>query len=155
MKVQKVSSLNIPEIPALNAETISAKQTPNIQQTLNSDKVSFTGQPSQGDILQLIDKIVPRYYKGIYNYDKKIGEFQNILLNSIGTGLVAPIFIKWNPLSKTDSDTKTYTAWRQPVSAVLAIATQAVITLPFKYATDYMTNNGLLGKIYNKTPLKN
>lgn len=70
------------------------------------------------------------------------GEVPNILINALGTGLIAPVFIKYNFMSKTDDDTRTYTAWRQPVSAVLAILTQAGLVIPFNKLVNNMTDKG-------------
>lgn len=70
------------------------------------------------------------------------GEVPNILINALGTGLIAPLFIKYNFMSKTDEDTRTYTAWRQPVSAVLAIITQAGLVIPFNKLVNNMTDKG-------------
>lgn len=86
-----------------------------------------------------------------------VGEVPNIIINAVGTGLVAPIFIKHNPLSKADDDTRTYSAWRQPVSAVLAIATQVSMVAPFNTLLNNMTNKGEFtflkdkGNKYNKS----
>lgn len=70
------------------------------------------------------------------------GEVPNILINALGTGLIAPVFIKYNFMSKTDEDTRTYTAWRQPVSAVLAVLTQAGLVIPFNKLVNNMTGKG-------------
>ena len=66
------------------------------------------------------------------------GEMGGILLTAIGTGLVAPIFIGFNPFVRAPKDatpeekeeiknTKQYTAMRQPISAALAILFQASV----------------------------
>lgn len=81
-----------------------------------------------------------------------VGEVPNIIINSVGTGLVAPIFIKYNFLSKTDNDTRTYSAWRQPVSAVLAVLTQAGLVIPVNSLINNMCNKGrFTGNEYNTT----
>ena len=82
---------------------------------------------------------------------KQEGEVFNTIFNSVGTGLVAPIFIKWNPLSKTDKDTRTYSAWRQPLSAVLAIGTQAAAVVPFNTLISKWSNEGSLPQHLNTT----
>ena len=97
---------------------------------------------------------MPSSQKIMNKLAKNMGEVQNIIFNSLGTGLVAPIFIKWNPLSKTDEDTRTYSAWRQPISAVLAVVTQAGITAPFNTLINNMSNSGYLGEKYNKKRTK-
>ena len=66
------------------------------------------------------------------------GEMGGILLTAIGTGLVAPIFIGFNPFVRAPKNatpaekeeiknTKQYTAMRQPISATLAILFQASV----------------------------
>lgn len=84
------------------------------------------------------------------------GEAGGIIINALGTGLVAPIFIAFNPLSKADEKTKKYTAMRQPVSAVLAILIQAGLTKPLDMFYNYMSNNGILGNspYFDKSNLK-
>lgn len=98
-----------------------------------------------------IKAFMPPIIKGMKKVCDNMGEVQNIIINALGTGLVAPIFIKWNPLSKTDEDTRTYSAWRQPVSAVLAVVTQVGVTIPFNKMIDRLANNGYYDENYNKT----
>lgn len=55
------------------------------------------------------------------------GENLNNIVTAVGTSAVAPIFIRYNPISKEDKETKGYTAMRQPISAVIALAFQIPI----------------------------
>lgn len=71
----------------------------------------------------LIVRLTHYFSKDIFTGDRA-----NVIITGLGTGIVAPIMIKHNPLSKEDGDTKTYAAWRQPISAVIAIITQVGIT---------------------------
>lgn len=98
-----------------------------------------------------VKEFMPSAIKGMKKLSDNMGEVQNIIINALGTGLVAPIFIKWNPLSKTDEDTRTYSAWRQPVSAVLSVLTQVGITIPFNRMIDKRANKGFYDEQYNKT----
>lgn len=98
-----------------------------------------------------VKEFMPSAVKGMKKLSDNMGEVQNIIINALGTGLVAPIFIKWNPLSKTDEDTRTYSAWRQPVSAVLTVLTQVGITIPFNRMIDRRANKGFYDEQYNKT----
>lgn len=83
------------------------------------------------------------------------GEVPNICINALGTAFVAPIFIKYNFLSKTDEDTRTYSAWRQPISAVLAVITQAGILVPINKMIMHASNEGMFVKLpCNKTMLQ-
>lgn len=96
--------------------------------------------------------LMPRMIKVISSFSKFNGEVPNIIINALGTGLIAPVFIKYNFLSKTDEDTRTYSAWRQPVSAVLAVITQAGMIMPFNHLIWKMNNNGeFCGPNYNTT----
>ncbi len=98
-----------------------------------------------------IKEFMPSAVKGMKKLSDNMGEVQNIIINALGTGLVAPIFIKWNPLSKTDEDTRTYSAWRQPVSAFLAVVTQVGVTIPFNKMIEHRANTGFYDEQYNKT----
>ena len=140
--------MNIAKINANNNKVGQNRyQVPNKQ-------VNFTGAPkvTAGMIEKEISPLMPKSIQAISKLGSNVSELQDIIINSLGTGLVAPIFIKWNPLSKTDEDTRTYSAWRQPVSAVLAIVTQGFITIPFNHTIKNMTNSGWFGEKYNQTP---
>ena len=96
------------------------------QNNITNNQVGFTSNIPQATIEKEINALNPSILRGINKLKNNIGEFQDICINALGTGLLAPIFIKYNPLSKTDEDTRTYSAWRQPISALLAIATQGL-----------------------------
>ena len=98
-----------------------------------------------------IDEYMPKGIKGMQKVSDNLGEVSTTLINAAGTGIVAPIFIKYNPLSKSDKDTRTYSAWRQPVSAVLAIVSQLGAIIPFNRAMNNGFNLGMLGDQYNTT----
>ena len=122
------------------------------------DSVSFTGANAKAteSLSDFLLKLMPKNVRGwlvrsMVKIHEGMGEFQNQLINAVGTGLVAPIFIKWNPLSDKDEDTRTYTAWRQPVSAVLAIGTQGAIVIPFNHLIRKLSDVGYLGTQYNAT----
>lgn len=117
------------------------------------DSVSFTGSPAKAakTLNEFLLGLMPGKIRSMVKIHEGMGEFQNQLINAVGTGLVAPIFIKWNPLSDKDEDTRTYTAWRQPVSAVLAIGTQGAIVIPFNHLIRKLSDVGYLGPQYNAT----
>ncbi len=124
-------------------------------QTLQNRKnnVNFKGAASVSDVTTEINNLMPKKLRTIY----KLGsgsELRDIIINSLGTAFLAPIFIKWNPLSKTDEDTRTYSAWRQPVSAALAVGTQGLITIPFDRIVVNMVNSGWFNDAHNKTAFK-
>lgn len=85
------------------------------------------------------------------------GEMGGILITALGTGLVAPIFIGFNPFVKApknatpeekeeNKNTKLYTAMRQPISAVLAIIFQASVQKYIDKGLDKIFNNPDLAK---------
>lgn len=115
------------------------------------DSVNFTGNPTTTvkPLKDFLLGLMPSKIRWMVKVHEGMGEFQNQLINALGTGLVAPVFIKWNPLSKKDEDTRTYTAWRQPVSAVLAIGTQGAIVIPFNRLIQKLSDIGYLGEDYN------
>src|SRR5574344_1345531 len=104
-------------------------------------KVYLRQKKAEAEMLKSMPKPVQ-----ILNKMKKLlgGEATNICINAIGTGLIAPIFIKYNFLSKTDSDTRTYSAWRQPISAVLSVATQVGLLIPINRWINKLSNEGRL-----------
>jgi len=120
-------------------------------------KLSFEGKVPQIPTTSLrdaVEYVLPKSTKVLKYLGSNGGEIQNITINAIGTGLVAPIFIKYNFLSKADEDTRTYSAWRQPISAGLAIITQAGLTAPFYRIFDNWANNGTFGEALNRTPFQ-
>ena len=56
------------------------------------------------------------------------GELMNVLVNFFGTAAICPIFIRYNPLTKEDKKKKAYSAWRQPLSAIISVVTQVFVT---------------------------
>lgn len=124
------------------------------QSKTKNNQIGFTSNIPQATIEKEINALNPSILRGINKLKNNIGEFQDICINALGTGLLAPIFIKYNPLSKTDEDTRTYSAWRQPLSALLAIATQGLFTIPIVSKINSMANEGALNLDCNKTPFK-
>ena len=120
---------------------------------LSGNQQSFTGKANVAaeSIEEVVKSFMPWTIRTLNFLGGKRGEIQNILINAAGTGLVAPVFIKYNFLSDADEDTRTYSAWRQPLSAVLAIVTQAGLTMPFYKLYDKWANNGSFDENMNKT----
>lgn len=83
----------------------------------------------------------------LYKYlaDTK-GEMQTQVVNAIFTSTLAPAFIAFNPFSRADKKTKEYTAWRQPISAIIALSGVLPATLAVNAYLDKLYNEG-----YNKS----
>ncbi len=125
--------------------------------TAEKDSVNFTGATAAATTTvakplekYLLEKM-PWIARAMVKLHEGMGEVQNQLINAFGTGLVAPIFIMYNPLSDKDQDTKTYTAMRQPISAILAVGTQAAIVVPFNAMIKHDADIGYLPMQYNRT----
>lgn len=74
------------------------------------------------------------------------GEVQNQLGNAAFTSTLAPLMIACNPFSDQDKDTKKYSAWRQPISAVIAIGIGWPLTWSYE---NWMKKMALKGDINN------
>ncbi len=100
---------------------------------------------------EAVMQAMPQYIRLLNEVPKYTGEIGSNLINAAGTGIIAPLFIAYNPLADTDKDTKIYSAWRQPISAVLAILMQFSIVYPFSQYVQKLSNEGLLAKHLNRT----
>lgn len=74
----------------------------------------------------------------------KVDEKLNIIVTAVGTAIVAPIFIAFNPLSKKDKESKMYSALRQPISAVIAVAAQLGVVNLTNHALDKYASTGVV-----------
>lgn len=99
----------------------------------------------------IVDKALTNHYLGnkgkfLNLLSSTAGEIQNIWIMNIGTAFVAPVFIANNPISKEDEDTKTYAAWRQPISAIIALAFGLGINIPVPAYIDKKVAEGKFEK---------
>lgn len=92
------------------------------------------------EVSQKITEQSPKMIRNLINLGKNDGEILNILVTAIGTAFVAPFFIAFNPLSKEDKETKIYSALRQPISAVIAVAAQLGIVSKFNSGLDKLAS---------------
>ena len=111
-------------------------------------------QSFTGGYTERITKSLPhaKSIAAMKNLEWLKGEIGGILITALGTGLVAPIFIGFNPFvkapknatpeeKKENENTKLYTAMRQPISAVLAIIFQASVQKYIDKGLDSVFNN--------------
>ncbi|MDD3593687.1 MAG: hypothetical protein PHX18_03565 [Candidatus Gastranaerophilales bacterium] len=133
-------------IEKFNSPPVKAKSI-NIRR---DNHINFCGSNTKL-INQLVkDEIIQnKLAKFFFNVKEKANENFNILVNALGTALVAPIFIAWNPISKENQDTKTYSALRQPISAVLAVLTQIGINTQANKYLDKLAHHGKLGPAFD------
>ena len=111
----------------------------------------FTGKNS--DILKGINEEMPRFVRYLAGYKTRMGEKQDIYINAIGNGVVAPLFIGYNSLSKADDYKKKYAALRQTAMVLTGVCIQTLITLPIvnKYL-DKQLENGAFGEKFSLKP---
>lgn len=127
-----------------------------------SHNITFVGKKPQG----LPEKITESLHgkKVLRFMQEKLawmkGEIGGVAMTAAGTGLVAPWPIAFNPMVKAKEgateeekedvkNTKYYTAWRQPISAVLAAIFQIGALTPIDKFLDYLYNNPTLAKTFD------
>ncbi|MBQ1612440.1 MAG: hypothetical protein II085_03090, partial [Alphaproteobacteria bacterium] len=134
---------------------------------------SFSGKELsaiQKQFLALFSNKEARLYKFMEKASDFIkGEMGGIVITAVGTGLVAPFPIAFNPFVKAkpgatqeEKDevrrTKAYSAWRQPISAVIALLIQAGVQKPIDRFLQNLTNDAETaakwrGDVLNQTSL--
>lgn len=137
-----------------NVTNFGSSQAYNPSYSNDASKVSFKGKYTTKEISAKLDSYMPKKLQVMKKLSDGLGEVQNTIINAVGTGLIAPLFIKYNFLSDTDEDTRTYSAWRQPISAVLTVGTQCAVVVPFNKVVAEMANKGVLSDEYNRTAFK-
>ena len=85
------------------------------------------------DIINHLNRNSNKFARFLEYVGNNQGEALNILVTAVGTAVVCPLFIAFNPFSKEDDKTKAYSAWRQPISAIIAVVTQLTITKWFNH----------------------
>jgi len=121
---------------------------------LKPNKVAFTGSYTKEITEGLYHAKTIKFMESLKWLKGEIG---GILITALGTGLVAPIFIGFNPFTRPPKDatpeqkedfdnTTKYTAMRQPISAVLAILFQASVQKYIDKGLDGVFNNPKIAK---------
>ena len=140
-------------------EVVKPNYQPNYQKNSNLEtkKTKFAQQPSFNGGSPVVDE-VRAYGKTIDSklgfvgwlskkLNKNDGEVQTQLGNALFTSTLAPFVIAFNPVSKEDSDTKKYTALRQPISAVIAVGSGLLVTMPFNNFMEKIASEGYIEPI--------
>ncbi|MBR1619034.1 hypothetical protein IJ674_03970 [bacterium] len=141
------------KVDIVNQNYQSRALTPNLKAGSTKRTPHFTGMSSKQIEKEMMNML---HHKKAIEFMKSFewlkGEIGGILLTALGTGLVAPIFIGYNPFVHAPKDatpeekedvknTKQYTAMRQPVSAALAILFQAGVQKYIDKGLDAVFNN--------------
>ena len=53
-------------------------------------------KPIKPDLTTKINPHMPRFVQYLNGFKNRMGERQDIIINAVGTGVVAPLFIKYN-----------------------------------------------------------
>lgn len=105
----------------------------NYQPTLRQGQTKFAQAPSFGnnlpggeevkDLFTAVKKGITTRVMTISDFlAKNEGEVENQAINAVFTSTLAPLMIAFNPYSDKPKKDKEYLAWRQPISAVIALA---------------------------------
>lgn len=112
---------------------------------------SFNSKTS--GISKEISNEMPRFVRYLAGYRNRMGEKQDIYINAIGAGVIAPIFMVQSPLDGVDKKKKIYAALRQTAMVATGIVLQTLITIPIvnKYL-DKQIEKGALGEKFTLKP---
>jgi hypothetical protein len=154
----------------IETRTTNYVRPANIQARQVRNNPNFTGSATQVveeaarkfDLDNAIKEAIPgkRIFEIMQKFETLRGEAGGILITALGTGIVAPMVIGTNPLVKakpgaTEDEKKEvynkkwYTAWRQPISAILAILFQLGAQKPIDKFLNAMFNNPKYSKYVN------
>ena len=115
----------------------------------NTSTPAFKAKGLDPEIIRALDKNSKGWAKFLTYAGEHQGEMLNILVTAFGTAIICPLFIRYNPFSKEDKQTRAYSAWRQPISAVIAVAAQLGITKQFdKYLAKMASTSDKDGKAH-------
>ncbi len=108
---------------------------------------SFGNYIIDGQIKRALESQVHGTKKYFVMLNKNNGEHLNNIVTAVGTAAVAPVFIRFNPLSDEDPKVKAYSALRQPLSAVLALSVQLPAMTIFNHGMDLLAASGAIRRI--------
>ena len=94
----------------------------SVYQNQTAPAPNFKAKGLDPEIIKAITKDSGGFNRFLTYAGEKQGEALNILVTAFGTAIVCPMFIRFNPFSKEDKQTKAYSAWRQPISAIIAVS---------------------------------
>lgn len=116
------------------------------------NNIQFSGKNLSGISKEINDEM-PRFIRYLAGYKNRMGEKQDIYINAIGTGIIAPVFMVNNPFTDMDKRKKIYAALRQTAMTVTGVVLQTLITIPLvnKYL-DKQIKKGAFGPKFTLKP---
>lgn len=110
-----------------------------------ADKVNFTGRARFAK--ELADESLLTKFS--VKFAEIGGEKVANIVNAGSKFAIAPFVIAFNPFSKEEKETRVYSAWKQPIEAVLTISIQLLALDKLGNYIDKLSNKGKLGKGFN------
>lgn len=117
------------------------------QFTSKQAKPTFGNYVVDKRISRAVGSLMSGKLKTYYKLGRNNGENLNNIVTAAGTAFVAPVFIRFNPLSNEDPKVKSYSALRQPLSAVLALSVQLPVMTAYNLALDKWAASGKIARI--------
>lgn len=137
-KIQAVNYQNQPKLAQPQANHASAQSF--------GHGLSDLPKPVQDILTKGVEKKINARLGWLSKFFKVLsdtqGELQSQAINNLFTGTLAYYMIAHNPISKQDKKTKEYTAWRQPISAVIAMTAGLGMTLGINRIMDAVYHEG-------------
>ena len=116
----------------------------------SSNFVGRAGTALDDTLNKTVMSSMSRFVRSLQYAKNFTGEYQSTLINAMGTGIIAPIVISKNPISKEDKNQKNYSAWRQIISGALAVVINTSMIIPFNRLIQTFSDKGLLPECMNK-----
>lgn len=174
MKVDKFQGYSLGAKGSSHAQELNATaKTVSYLSAPIQDTVSFSGLVKPLNLSEAAKTFIDYFPEGEARAAKAMtrvkefaeGEAAGIGITAVGTGLVAPWPIAYNPIVdyqlkkrgatpeevEEKHKTQKYSAWRQPVSAVLAVIFQLGVQKPIQIILENATNNPDTAKKFNGT----
>lgn len=126
---------------------VNYKPKPPQINTCRQNKVAFSGKTQA---LNTFSTKGESWYVRTSAWFARMGgeRFAN-LVNAGGKFAIAPLLIAFNPFSEEDKETRIYSAWKQPIEAVLTITAQLAALSQIDNYLDKLSIQGKLAKDYN------
>lgn len=142
-------------IQAVNMQKMHLVKSSQKKRENHTQKIGF-GQGAEETIAKAINNTISEksgFIKKMHWLNGSIDDNAKSLINGIGTAVIAPIMIVFNPFAKGDLKKRLFSALRQPVSAVCNIGLSVISGGMAEALIKGAAKRGLLGKKFDTRPL--